>query len=888
MRRKILGLLLVLIIVISSVIIYHTYIIRPPLPVRLEPKATFKSNSTLEFINVRVIHINGSEYFLIDEYSKILIKDHEENTLIEGPKNADLVYQLVDINNDGTDEIVTISDARIITILDYKLKTLSTFNLYFESLYGILFIDLDGDNQKELLVVEGYMGDITATLKVFKFNGSLLLEYTVEDTRISSQEYYAFYSVTYKTGYLNNDIFEDAVIFITFARKIEQTYISDFHTHIITVCQNNVLWEKKYDIGPLITYYDSFIIESADFDKDNATEFAIVCYYQGYVGIAILYEDGDLDIIKFYDIWEDISSIGYGSYDFNGDSYLDAIFAIGFEEMSWILALNVMASNLTRFRISNVGSPIGVIHSNSKKFVIFFDNNTEIILTNWNGTIKKEIKLNTSELFLLAIMDVNNNGLDEIVVAGKTSLGEKLYVIDTNGVIIRSFDIIRNFFAWGVIRDVNEFYLALMYWDFVYIYSSNGTIVDQITAEDLEVPKIERKVLLDDLDGDYSKELVVIISNMIFVYDFSNKSVEKVYTPAIDPIVVQVVAADIDGDSVKEIVIFDYAGDRIIGVSLKKGVILLAHYDSSNKFPFKLITYDMDGDEKEEIIVLNDVFKSYEAVLIEVYDDNGSLISDFEIYGINISSTLIFKASSYNNSPCILIFAQKSPKEYLFLVYSSNGTKLYRCKITTYHNSKPIAALATDLDNDGLEEIVFTSFEGYHYIRLIRIYQGIEWSIPLDHPNISRINETKASYDRIELLTWQGETIIGLEYIYTYGSKAYIRFMLIDSSGEIIMKRLLVYEMKGAWKYRIPYDLQFMMLENKLYGVISIIMITSSGRYEYGLAVYDLATKRLGTLTITKEQVKDLIISDIDNNGLIDILKIKDYEIYVWELEISE
>ena len=901
--KKVVILSLIITIPLTTYFVFYSNQI---LPVKLEAESEFVNNTNLTINGVGTIHINDSEYLVILETSKLMILNYNGETILEKEVNfTGYLSDITDLDGDGNDEIVIkdfVNGNQNITILNYKLEEVSTLTLVNASLIiqPISFVDCDGDGSREILFIQGFYGSKSVKLKILTIQGEELFEHEFSENGVHVNSTYAFTDFYYAKGKINNGQDDYIIVFVVFSKKENGAYVNRFHTHIIAISRYSLLWEKIYEISPI----KENLIQPIDIDKDNNTEFLSLYDYSGLEAVGLIEEDGTLILLDIFNnpFLYDVTTATATIYDYNNDSYRDILFALGisnnyvFNNTALLLKIDSKNLKINLMETESNGNPIGVINRGSNEEPIFIlENNTHINFVSLNGKVVKSLKLDTRFIEKGLILDIDLDKLNEIVVIGESNLSGVLYVINTNGSLDNSFNVIGAFENYVVIPHLDDYSIAVWTQYYLLIYSKNGDICRKIVI-DLKVPNIigYGTVAYENIDIDKEKEIIISTSNLIYLYHLGEERIEKIETSYGYYHMIQV--GNLDGDSLADFILYEASYNYIIALSHNNETLFIHKIKEGT--PTKILTANLDGDKNDEIVILMEIYNSNDSKII-ILDNNGTLINSFKIQGIKATLVEDITITEYKGEIAILIVAKAGNSKYTIEVYQINGTRLwsYNHHEADLNIKSTLSILCDDLDGDGEKEVIIVTKSSLHgwpnepynvTITLIKLGEGFTWE-----KNLEENKEIYIDIANSESFTWNGEKVIGLSYVYypLTSTEFIIKHMLINKQGNIIQKKVIK-QTRDKWTYRY-YKAAELVNKNGTFYCVTIYRNSYSHRInkasEIRVTIHQL-TGSLHKTIILPVNIDDsdyiIYIDKTTPDSLLKIIIVKDYAIYSWEITL--
>jgi len=872
-------------------------------PVTVVPQVSFNATDMFEIRHVQKVLINGTEFLIVDYRDKIAIVDIDGSVIAEENKEESSSIKIVyDLDRDGFSEILMIErsdiDSFVLRVLDYRFNVLAEIEISYP--YQVKIGDVDGDNCFEIVIMESISSKPggSVIVSVYEKDGTLLNEYHLAIEDLYKQDY-ALEASLMEISDINNDGVDDIIVVAAYTRYLgENRYINEFRTYLTLISKGSIIWTKVCNVGNFFSFpiLDTFDIDMDSYDEIlliGATEYAKEEYDQ-----TILIFDVDGKLIGQSRI------IGLVDYvflcNFNNDTFYDlALIYYVPSDKYYYKVLDVKNNSVLFFRKIEKGTIKGVFYEGTAVLnpIIVMINESELILLRSNFSRLVSRRFEGSRINVISLIDVNYDGFTEIVVEKIDKEGERyLHAISANGSDIYYFPVNIPFSNILVIKRQKEPILAIYYSNGIAIYRSNGELLSYNVSTSFDLITIPRKVLYEDVDYDNKYEIVIVSSFRVYIYDYESNALKSFYIPTDFPeLDYNVVFADINADGSKEIILYRSV---LYGTSTEEGLkselyclsqngsLIFEEYSINETEYYKIAVADIDNDERDELVVLESEFLSPNILRVRVIDDNGATKLTFEINERDPNSIIAFRVIKLREEPSIFIFT-KYTQSYKLSLYSLNGSVIWEFSYLHYYGNKVLASLFYDVDEDGVEEFIFSSFEVNHMLRCVKIGVGELWSVELDNPNISDVIEYKGTRDYIYPIELpDGRKAIEINYILYETKQNYLRYLIISTNGEIIFDEwLIVNAIKGtihsvATLPRITY------INGKLYcvAILADFSLVTLGFSKYSALIYGTSEKQSVSFHLLSEKEANLGVIDIDNDNRLEIILVGNSFILIYEI----
>jgi hypothetical protein len=326
-----------------------------------------------------------------------------------------------------------------------------------------------------------------------------------------------------------------------------------------------------------------------------------------------------------------------------------------------------------------------------------------------------------------AFGDIDGDGQEEIVATnhGLTS-GGYIFAFKKNGTPVTGFPINHGYSTrTPVLADIdNDGKMEIIVNKRIYpvgevwVYRGTGVVFPGWPKAINHVPASSAAV--GDIDGDNIPEIIAESYIALYAWKSNGDSIpgfpfilpNSAVTSYSSPVL-----ADLDGDNKREIIF----GTHVSGAG---GYLFVLKYDGSQLTGFPKATGNwiygapsvgyIDGDTLLDIAVGDQVLSGTPADYVYGWNKNGDVLSGFPIGPLNAVNTQILLGDIDNDNSPELIFDDNSSQAGLgqYLAYNHNGTPVTGWPInttgTTFFNNPCL----TDLNRDGILDIIGAGTEG--------------------------------------------------------------------------------------------------------------------------------------------------------------------------------
>jgi len=306
-----------------------------------------------------------------------------------------------------------------------------------------------------------------------------------------------------------------------------------------------------------------------------------------------------------------------------------------------------------------------------------------------------------------AVADIDNDGDQEIVV---TSRDRKIHVIQHDGSGVAVAEAASYLLSTPALDDLDndgdlEIVAGGYGYDLLAIHH-DGTPIDNYPIT-THAGRMSAGVAIADLDGDGSKDFVLgTWSDSLFAYNLSGELLSGFPVDLINNAAAPPVVADIDGNGSLEILAGQDAGFFYAVGS--DGSVLWTHRLSSASIRTAAAVCDFDGDGMLEIVYTT------LAGLVNVLDYQGNVVTGWpqSVGGACYSSPVV--ADVDGDGQAEIIVGSNSGELYAF---NHDGTSLEQFPLTLAGNVQGTPTVA-DLSQDGTQEIIVGTDEDLTIINL--------------------------------------------------------------------------------------------------------------------------------------------------------------------------
>ena len=189
----------------------------------------------------------------------------------------------------------------------------------------------------------------------------------------------------------------------------------------------------------------------------------------------------------------------------------------------------------------------------------------------------------------------------------------------------------------------------------------------------------------------------------------------------------------------------------------------------------------------------------------------------------------------------------------------------------------------SDLDQDGVLELVFTSFEIYHLIYYIKLGYGLVWSRIIEGGEFGDLLETSAPIDdSIEVVNITNDKKIKtINSVILSQDTFYVRQIVLDLEGKALFNSSWI-----AQKY-IPTTLKTLIINDTIYFcVIRYEWLFPSEYYKYSIIIYDTERKQvLESNLVLATSWETTEVEVFDNLSYYRLLVLTSASLYLYEID---
>ena len=475
---------------------------------------------------------------------------------------------------------------------------------------------------------------------------------------------------------------------------------------------------------------------AADINDDQRVDIIIANYGSDNVGVRLNLGNGMFTGQTTYSTGSGSEPYSVIVADVNGDNKPDIIVAdSGTNNVGVLLNLgNTMFTSQTTYSTGGSSSPQSVvtadINGDNKPDIIVANsgtNNVGVLLNLGNAMFTAQTTYSTGEGSSpqsVAAMDVNGDNKLDLIVAKKGTNNVGVLLNTGNGTFAS-----QTTYSTGedsspqsvTTADVNgdnkpDIVVANYHTSNVGVLFNlgNGMFTGQTTYSTGSSSE-PYYVTTGDVNGDNKLDIIVANSNanvntvgVLLNRGNGTFANQRSYQTGSGSHPTSVVAADIDGDRKLDIIVAHRYGNKV-GVFLNTGngtfTSQITYPPTSSMAPRSVITADMNGDNKPDIIVAN---SGWDNVGVFLHTANGMFVN------------LITYPTGYGSSPCSLVAVDLNGDSTMDIIVANHGTdnvgvllnmggNLLFTRQTIYStglNSGPQSVLMVDVNNDSRLDII--------------------------------------------------------------------------------------------------------------------------------------------------------------------------------------
>jgi hypothetical protein len=589
---------------------------------------------------------------------------YEQRHIISSSVETAKSFVCADTDNDGLNDIIAV-DMIPGQILLYKNMGNDTFSeaiIIGETIYPIIVAanDMNNDGNIDVIAVSN--------------NGTALYLTNNGDSTFSNsgEIVFASSSVTkIQLHDINNDGFSDIIA----SKSDNGVYISKSNT------------ENGFD-EPMYAFYTTSEFDIADTNNDN---FPDIIYSNDEGIVSRINQNGEVfaepEVLINFESSLQINKVLIS--DLDNDSYPDII-AIGNNEIGWFKKNEnsyapyvAVVNNITKPQftlIENIDNEgfeeiIATFNINNYK-TSFFKYNEDLLQYEENIFI-----INTSAISANRIMDVDNDGLNDIVTGS-------------------------NYIFWNKNNGDTTF-------SSIHLISGN---TNDPTTYNIEI---------EDMDNDGLKDIIGIHGSKLEVYkNIGQGKFSLIYFQNLESSPTSLKIADINGDNLPDILLVFYHVQRKLGLVLNQGNFdfsTVTTIDVTSVFykPSSIRCGDIDNDGDTDIAVC-----SSEEAAIQWLENDGSGNFALHLIAAEIEADIIELADMNNDGNIDIISGSDNIYDPTVIYWLENNSGSFNnLHVIDYESIQSVAI--SDFNSDGLIDLVGISYQYYPpYDEKLILYQN--------------------------------------------------------------------------------------------------------------------------------------------------------------------
>jgi len=280
--------------------------------------------------------------------------------------------------------------------------------------------------------------------------------------------------------------------------------------------------------------------------------------------------------------------------------------------------------------------------------------------------------------------------------------------------------------------------------------------------------------IMEDLENDGSKELIFFaqerFSDKLYILE-SNGEIRANVSMGCGGLYIGFPSIlNLYGNSDKEIIVLCNTRENTLKflVFNKNGNLIrernLGEYSLSDNIYGPFVIKDINGDGNPEIILGGWKYRDNPGIYLLVFDSNGNILEGFPVQLENVqfsetNTPSVGNLDNDNNLEIVTIFHRNNDRNLSKInAYKSNGDLLWSQRTESIIYSDPVIG---DVNNDGYNEVIFTSPSGVHILNRFGEYIL----------NLRLGNNMKFSHSNIALADLDNDNT--LEIVFGYGLNIY-------------------------------------------------------------------------------------------------------------------
>ena len=478
-------------------------------------------------------------------------------------------------------------------------------------------------------------------------------------------------------------------------------------------------------------------VATADLNGDNQLDIILANYDADSVGVLLNTGNGTFPSQTNYSTGSDSGPISIAPADVNGDNKLDIIVA-NFAAATIGVLLNMGNGTFisqTIYSTGNASGPRSLVAADingDHRLDIIVSNrvahNVGVFLNIGNGIFTNQTRYSTgdgSSPSSVVTGDINSDNKFDIVVANTQSDNVGIYLNVANSIFTNPMTYTTGYGSSprsAVAADLNDdskldIIVANHGTDNVGVLLNMGNLM--FTSQTIYSTGLNsgpQSVLMADVNSDNKPDIIVANegSNSVGVFlNIGNGSFARqaAYSTVYGSRSYSVATADMNGDSKPDIVVANYGGDNI-GVLLNIGNGAFrrqtTYSTGSNSQPSSVITVDVNGDNKIDIVVAN---SNGSNIGVFFNMGNGTLTNQTTYSTGDGSNSRSLTTADMNgdNKPDIIV-GNSGTDNVGVLINLGDGTFAIPTMYPTGYGSSPQSVTTVDLDRDGKPEIIVASY----------------------------------------------------------------------------------------------------------------------------------------------------------------------------------
>ena len=492
--------------------------------------------------------------------------------------------------------------------------------------------------------------------------------------------------------------------------------------------------QTRYPTGD---HSSTISVTTADLNGDNKLDIILANYDAGSVGVLLNTGNGMFPSQTDYSTGLNSGPISVSSADVNGDNKTDIIVA-NFDSATIGVLLNMGNGTFTSQTIYSTGNASGPrslvaadINGDHKLDMIVSNrlaHNVGVFLNVGNGIFTNQTIYSTgdgSSPVSVVTADINSDNMLDIIVANTQSDNIGIYLNVANGMFTNPITYTTGYGSSprsAVAVDLNgdstlDIIVANHDTDNVGVLLNMGNLI--FTSQTMYSTGLNsgpQSAITADVNSDNRPDIIVANegSNSVGVFlNIGNGSFTRQasYSTAYGSRSYSVATADINGDSKPDIVVANYGGDNI-GVLFNNGNSTFrrqtTYSTGSNSQPSSVITVDVNGDNKIDVVVANSDGSNI-GVLFNLGNGTLTIQTTYSTGDGSSSRSLTTADMNGDNKPDIIV-GNSGTDNVGVLLNLGDGTFALPTTYSTGYGSFPQSVTTADVDRDGKPEIIVASY----------------------------------------------------------------------------------------------------------------------------------------------------------------------------------